>query len=78
MSDRMIVSRDALTTWANRDPFDQLDHALAGVRLLSKAILAAIERGDVRAIDALGDLRVEMEKDVDKLIAATDRMVSHE
>lgn len=69
------ISREALHTWAAPDPFDQLDHALAGQRLLTKAILAAIERRDVRAIDALSNLRAELDVDVDRLLVVTDRMV---
>lgn len=57
---------------------DQLDDAMSGVRLLTRAILGAIERGDVRATDALSDLRADLERDVDRLLAVTGRMVSDE
>ncbi|MBB2892198.1 hypothetical protein [Flexivirga oryzae] len=63
---------------AETDPFDELDHTMRGVRLLSKAILAAIERHDVPAIESLSRVRADLEKDVDRLLVVTDRIVRHE
>lgn len=53
------------------DPFDELDHALAGQRLLSKAIAEATERRDTRAMRSLSDLSHELGADIDRLLKAT-------
>lgn len=78
MSDRMIVSHDALTAWADGDPFAQLDHALAGQRLLSHAIAEATERRDTRAMRSLSDLSKELSGDIARLLKVADRLVRHD
>lgn len=51
--------------------FEQLEYAMAGVRLLSRAIREATERGDARAIRGLSNLRDELSADVDRLLRMT-------
>ena len=72
--DFFLISRDQLADWIDRrdrDPFAELDHAMAGVRLLSKAIASAAERGDARAIRGLSDLREQLSDDVTVLLRET-------
>ena len=72
--DFFLISRDQLADWIDRrerDPFAELDHAMAGVRLLSKAIASAAERGDARAITGLSDLREQLSDDVTVLLRET-------
>lgn len=55
--------------------FEQLEYALAGVRLLSHAIANAAVVGDTRAIVGLSALRDDLGRDVDRLLRLTSEML---
>ncbi|GGB19557.1 hypothetical protein GCM10011492_06760 [Flexivirga endophytica] len=60
------------------DPFERLDHALAGQRLLSRAIAQATDRRDTRAMRSLSDLSNELSADVDRLLRVTSEALRNE
>jgi len=58
------------------DPFEQLDDALATVRVLSRDIRDAMERGDVGAVERLAGQRRQASAEVTRLLVCADAALS--
>lgn len=64
------------THTAGRDPFDELDHALAASREFSRLILAAVEERDAAAIERLSLGRADNSARIDALLAKTSEILT--
>lgn len=60
----------------SRDPFDELDHALAASREFSHLILAAVEERDAAAIERLSLDRADNSARIDALLAKTSEILT--